>query len=174
MRFAIPVCVLILVQVRVVSAQASVEYGANASRAAITATQTKGLGKSISNALENLDKTSGLDKAGKAQPQEKTRSRGASQTTAKGTVAKEQAKPAEAAPAPVATPVYEDLKNLEAGLSYEDLVRRFGPPTLEMAGTGVKRTLTYQRLEGFTDIEIENGKVLSIKKPMSSGSVTIR
>jgi hypothetical protein len=132
-------------------AQAAVEAGLGAGRAATSAAPAKGIGKAMSGLAGKLGETL---KAG--QP-----TSGASTTVTTVAVSSPSAKDA---PKPAAN--WEDPSGIEPGLSYADLVRRFGPPTLEITGEGGK-SLTYARKSGAFQLEIRDDKVSSIDKPKS-------
>jgi hypothetical protein len=89
--------------------QAAVEAGLGAARAATSTAPAKGLGKSMSGLAGSLDK------ALKAGPPK-----------AESTVATPSANTPSAAPAPAPVANWEDPAGIEPGLSYEDMVRRFG------------------------------------------------
>jgi hypothetical protein len=133
-----------LAAVGLMSGQTMVEAGLGAGRAAASTAPAAGLGKSIAGAMSNLDKTL--------------------KTADKATSSETIVLPKDTAPtAPAKT--YEDIKKVEVGLAYEELVERFGPPSLEIAaGEGVRK-LTYSGKEGSTRIEVKDGKVSSIQAP---------
>jgi len=138
----------------IASGQVLVESGLGAARAATTTAPAAGLGKSISGLTGSLDKAL---KAG--QPDSGTRSG----LSAPAATAKAPAAADGAAPAAVK---FEDPNLIEVGLHYADLVRRFGPPSLEITGeTG--KTLTYTSKAGAFHLDVENGQVTSIRKPKS-------
>jgi hypothetical protein len=145
--------ILWVVAAGIVSGQTMVEAGLGAGRAATGAAPAAGVGKSIAGALSNLDKT--LKAADKS-------------ASSSETIVLPKDKPL---PAPAKT--YEPIKNAEVGLAYDDLVERFGPPSLEIAaGNGVKK-LSYAGKDGTTRIEVTEGKVSSIQlaKPQQQSSV---
>jgi hypothetical protein len=123
--------------------QAMVEAGLGAARAATSTAGAKEAGKSIAGAFANLDKA--LKPAAQAQ----------SDTTIVPAAGK-----VSAPEAPKKT--YEDIAKAKTGLSYEELVDRFGPPAMEVTGQSGGKTMTYGK-NGSTRIEIEDGKVASIK-----------
>lgn len=65
-------------------------------------------------------------------------------------------------PAPVAS--WEDPGGIEPGLSYEDLVRRFGPSAMSIT-SGTEKLLTYRGKDGMFQVKVQDGKVASIAKP---------
>jgi hypothetical protein len=59
---------------------------------------------------------------------------------------------------------WEDPSGIETGLSYDELLRRFGRPSLAITSeTG--RTLTYSGKGGAYHVELEDEKVASVRKP---------
>jgi hypothetical protein len=131
-------------------AQATVEAGLGAARAATTTAPAAGLGKSLAGIVGSLDKTVKPEKTTEIIP-------------ASGQIG------APAAPAAPAK-TYEDIKKAEVGLEYDKLVERFGPPSLETAGEDGRKSLTYSGKSESTRIEIKDGKVSSITavRPQSS------
>jgi hypothetical protein len=126
--------------------QAAVEAGLGAARAATTAAPAAGIGKAISGLAGNLDKAVKAD------------------APAKVTTVKVAPAPTKK-PAPAATN-WEDPGGIEAGLSYGELVRRFGPPAMEITGESGK-SLTYLGKAGTFQLEIRDEQVASIDKPKS-------
>ena len=120
-------------------AQAAVEYGLGASRAATSAAPAAGVGKAVAGALTNLDKTI----------------KSAAKTSSETIVLPRETKPA--APAKK----YEDIAKAEVGLDYSELLDRFGPPAMQITGEDGIRKLTY----GATKVQIKDGKVLAIIAP---------
>ena len=132
--------------------QAAVEAALGAGRAVTTAAPAAGLGKSIGGAFGNLDKAlkSG-DKTGDT-------------ATKPAEVVVVRSSPAAATPkAPAKT--YEDIAKAEVGLDYTELMQRFGPASLEVAGEGGVRKLFYSGKDGSTNIEVKDGKVASVDAP---------
>jgi hypothetical protein len=136
------------------AAQATVEYGLGAARAATTTAPAAGLGKAMSGLAGSLDKAL---KGG--QPDSDTR-------TASKTTSVPSTRPANPADTASAATKFEDPGGIDAGLSYADVVRRFGPPNLEISGeTG--KTLTYSTKSGSFHVDVEDDKVTSVRKPKS-------
>ncbi len=134
--------------------QAMVETGLSAARAATATAPAAGLGKSIQGLAGGLDKALQAEQPGS----EAAPSPGAAAPAAKPPSPGE-AKPAEAAK-------WEDPGAITAGLSYTELLRRFGPPSLEITGeTG--RTLTYSAKGGAFHVRVEDDRVASVRKPKS-------
>lgn len=139
-------CLAALIPAGAASAQTAVEAGLGASRAATSTAPAKGLGKAMSGLAGSLDK---IMKAGKQETE-------SSSTGA-------HAVPSRSAIPPPATN-WEDPGGIEVGLSYADLVRRFGPGAMEITdGTG--KSLTYPAKGGAFQVEVRDGKVASVAKP---------
>ena len=133
--------------------QAAVEAGLGAAGAASTSAPGRAAGKAIGGIAGSLDKA--LNAAQHATD------------TSGGTVAS-AAKVS--SPAPHATPAvaakWEDPSGIEKGLSYQELLRRFGPPAMEITGeTG--KSIVYSGKGGTFHLEVEDDKVTSIRKPAS-------
>jgi hypothetical protein len=58
--------------------------------------------------------------------------------------------------------VYEDPRHIEAGIGYEELVRRFGPPSMEVTTRPGGRTLSYATRVGTVAVDVESEKVVSV------------
>ena len=138
------------------AAQAALEAGLGASRAVTTtAPVASGIGKSISGVF---------DKALKSGPQApKEQPATARAATAPKPAAKEPSVSAPV-PAPAPKPNWEDPDGIEKGLSHEDLLRRFGPPAMSIAGSA-QLSLTYQGKDGMFQVEVRDGLVASVAKP---------
>ena len=130
--------------------QAAVEAGLGAARAATSTAPAKGLGKSMSGLAGSLDK------ALKTAPP-KTPSTAAAIPSANTPTAE---------PAPAPAPSWEDPAGIELGLSYEDLVRRFGPSSMSITSES-ETSLTYPGKNGTFQVKVQGGKVASIAKPKS-------
>ncbi len=142
--------------------QAAVEYGLGTGRAATVAPE-KGVGKAMSGLAGSLEKAI---KAGQqsadAQPTPATAAKLAAKRSSSTA---NTPSPSINTPPPPA-PNWEDPNGISTGLSYGELVRRFGPPALEITG-GARRSLTYSGKDGPFELEVQDGKVTSIEKPKS-------
>lgn len=154
--------------------QAAVEYGLGVGRAATSTAPAKGLGKSVGAVMGNLDKAL---KAG----QETSNSGSPAATRFVGPVAPAAARPKDAAAAPTAAPVvpaptYEDPRTIQVGLASDELIRRFGPPSLEVTGASSRRLLTYSGKEGVIELQLQDGKVILVAatKPRQNGVILPR
>jgi hypothetical protein len=133
--------------------QAAVEGSLGASRAATTSAPAKGLGKSMSGLAGSLDKLV------KQAPASESTS-----TTTTIRVPAASLQPATAAAAGETKAKREDPGAIEAGLAYDDLVRRFGPPSMSMTDDSGKM-LSYPGKDGTYTVNVVDGKVKSIEKP---------
>jgi hypothetical protein len=139
----------------IAAAQGVVEYGLGAGRAATTAAPARDLGKQIGGMLDSLNKAANSGE-GQAAPKAQSSSGARRRTTA----ASARTKTASHAPTGPA-PVYEDPRHIEAGIGYEELVRRFGPPSMEVTTRPGRRTLSYAARENAVAVNLENEKVVS-------------
>ncbi len=116
-----------------------------AARAATTTAPASGIGKAIGGLVGSTDKTKTASTAGPA-----------SVTTVRVH--------ASAAKTPAAS--FEDPSGIEAGLGYAELVRRFGPPAMQITDeTGT--SLSYAGKSGIFQLQVKDGKVAAIEKPRS-------
>lgn len=148
------------------AAQATVEYGLGAARGSMSAAPAKGVGNAIGGLAGTLEK---LFKSGPSGPEaEPAKPAPARKTVTKSAPAAAKAKtPApQAEPAPPPKPAWEDPAGIETGMSYPELVRRFGPPALAITGDE-GRLLTYSGKSGSLQLEVQDDLVTSIQKPKS-------
>jgi len=136
--------------------QTAVEAALGASRAAITTAPAKDVGKALSGFLGCMDTF-----LRPAQPQ------GSGDTSVVTVV------PA----AKMATPkadvrTYEDPKLIQPGMAYDDLLRRFGPPAMELTTASGHKGLLYAGRDGLpTLVELQDGKVRAPETPKASQPV---
>ncbi len=136
--------------------QAAVEYGIGAAHAATTAAPAQGIGKAMSGLAGSLDKAvKAGQQASDGQPVAATNTK---------TTAKTMSPSAHTSPPPVQN--WEDPSGIQTGLSYGELVRRFGPPALEISGE-MGRFLTYSGKNRAFQLEVQDGKVTSVLAPKS-------
>ena len=145
-----------LVMTGTAAGQAAVEYGLGAAHAATGAAPAKGIGKAMSGLAGSLDK------AVKAGQQGSDAQAGAAATT--NTTAKTLSPSTRTPPPPV--PNWEDPSGIQTGLSYGELVRRFGPAAMEITDD-LGKSLTYSGKAGAFQLEIRDGKVTSVDRPKS-------
>jgi len=136
-------------------AQAMVENALGAGRAATTTAPAAGVGKSV-NGLAGA-----VDSLLKAAPGAANSSAPAIQnihaTSTRGTVL----------PTPKAGAKYEDPVKIESGMAYDEVLRRFGPPSLQFTDGPESISLNYRSKEGPVRVEMQSGKVSAVDKPTS-------
>lgn len=66
------------------------------------------------------------------------------------------------APPAVRKPLYEDPQKIPSGIQYSEMVRRFGPPTMKVTDSPGRTTYSYSKLKTQVQVEIQNGKVVSV------------
>jgi hypothetical protein len=137
--------------------QAAVEAGLGAARAVTSTAPAAGLGKSIGGAFGSLDKAL---KSGQSADQPATE-----------VIVVRSSSTAAAPKDPAKT--YEDIRKAEAGMEYDELVRRFGPAAIVMAGEGGIRKLSYPGKDGSTQVEVKDGKVLAVNAPKPQPGVLV-
>ena len=59
---------------------------------------------------------------------------------------------------------YEDPRQIQAGITDQELIRRFGPPALKISVED-SITLTYVTKSGSIHLESANGKIVRVDKP---------
>jgi hypothetical protein len=152
-------CVLGLVAFEATAAaQTSVEYGAAAARAATAVgSASKGAG-GLFNSLDKALKSATDPRAGASAPAKPPAVE--PKTAAKTTTA--PAQPEKVAPPPA--PTYEDPAGIKAGLAYDELLTRFGPPSLEIITGPGASSLDYITKEGGVRVECRDGKVVAAGK----------
>ncbi len=144
--------------------QASVEYGMGAANAAGSAGALKGLGDTINAALGNSEKTITPPATTVMVPSTPTK------TATPATKSKPGARTSKSAVAPVPPapkPVYEDPRQIEVGMKYDELIRRFGPPAMAITNGTDSRTFTYMSKAGPVQVEYADEKVTAADKPKS-------
>jgi hypothetical protein len=136
--------------------QAAVEYGLGAGTAAISTAPARNLGKQIGGVWDNLDKAakSGDSQASTSIAPSTARKRSTTTAPAARKTASNAASPAAVK--------YEDARHIEAGIAYDELVRRFGPPSMAITTETGARTLSYAAREGYVSVEVENDKVVTV------------
>jgi len=140
------------------SGQAAVEYGLGAGRAATTAAPARGAGKQIGGVFDSLNQTM------KGQPDSTPEPKPSIERKSVRTV-RSTAKPA---PQPVLLAVtYEDPQQITVGIGYDELVRRFGPPSMSITTGADGKTLSYVGHGGMVGVEVVSGHVVSVSGRMT-------
>jgi hypothetical protein len=154
---------LCIVMTGTAAGQATVEAGLGAAGAVTTAAPAKGIGEALSGLAGSLEKTVGdWQHDSDAKP-------GGMVTIsmpAKRAAPVAKARPRSTHIPPPPAQKWEDPSGIQAGLSYAEVVRRFGPPTMEiMDDEG--RSLSYSGKDGAFQVHVADDKVTSIEKPTS-------
>jgi hypothetical protein len=63
---------------------------------------------------------------------------------------------------PPRPPVYEDPRRIPVGINFGDMVRRFGPPAVNVTDSPSRTTFSYSKLKTQVQVEVQNGKVVSV------------
>jgi hypothetical protein len=134
-------------------AQAAVEAAVGASRAVTTVAPAKGISKSMSGLGDQLEKA--------LKPAQKD---AAPARTAASSAAPATKVAAAAAVPPKPKVTYEDAAGIETGMAYDDVIRRFGPPAMQISSSAGS-SLSYSGKSGMFDVTVQDGKVKSIEKP---------
>ena len=136
-------------------AQAVTEYDSQIGRSATTGKKANHISNEIGGVWRSLDKTL------KASPEEHV----GSQETSSGRTT-QRAHPRSisrgASRAPATGAIHEDPSGIQPGISYEDLLRRFGRPDFEVTAGPGTTTLSYLRKDGAIDLELQDGKVIKV------------
>ena len=69
---------------------------------------------------------------------------------------------AKRAPAKPSHRKFEDPRKIPAGITYSEMVRRFGPPSMRLTDSPARTTFSYSKLKTQVQVEVQNGKVVSI------------
>jgi len=143
----------------ILAGQATLERGLITAGSAAGAASSRGVAKSVSGIMGSLEKAlkSGQDASNSGSPGAARVSQ-PSQPAETGTAI--VVTHAEIAEVPART--YEDPKGIQTGMADEELVRRFGPPSLEVTGASSARLLTYSGKNGLFQLELRNQKVTRV------------
>lgn len=143
--------------------QATVESSLGTAGAVTTAAPARGIGDALSGLAGSLEKTVGdWQHDSDAKPGGTVTIAMPAKRTAP--VAKARSRAANVPPPPA--PKWEDPSGIQAGLSYAEVVRRFGPPTMQlMDDEGL--SLSYSGKDGAFQVHVCDEKVTSIEKPKS-------
>ncbi len=148
-------------------AQAAVEYGLGASRAATMTAPIGNLGKQISGVWDGLNKTVKTDES---QPTSSVKPATASK---RSTTTAPAGRKAVSDVESMAAPKYEDARHIEAGIAYDEMVRRFGRPSMEITTGPGGRTLSYAAHEGTVNVEVENDKVVTVTGGVAQSAAAV-
>ena len=139
--------------------QAAVEAGLGAAASSTGAAGAKGVGKAIGGIFQQLDETL-KPAASRSTAKPAARRAPAGKTAA----VRDPLPPAATPPAPT----YEDPLQIQKGIASDELLRRFGPPAMQIAGADDLQTMTYIAGGAVVQLELQAGKVISVSKPAES------
>jgi hypothetical protein len=135
-------------------AQATAEHATISGGAATAAQSTS---RALGGALKNLGGT--LDTAGKKTDPAISH---AGSTVARSQVAV-SALPKQQSGAPSqAAKIYEDPAGIKPGMTYDELLQRFGEPSMKVTNGGAEQTFYYYRQDGQTQVRVSAGHVLAV------------
>jgi len=138
-------------------AQAVTEYDSEISRSATTGNKANHISNEIGGVWRNLDKTL------KASPEHVGSQETPSVRTAPRARPRSISRNGSRVSSTHAT--HEDPSGIQPGMSYGELVRRFGRPDFEVTAGPGTTTLSYLRKDGSVDLELQDGKVIKVASP---------
>lgn len=141
--------------------QAMAEHAAASGAAATVAAPMKSVGKSISSALNNAGKA--LDKT-QAEPSRRRPARGSAVHSHPRSTPPAQGVSVES---PKVFVSYEDPNGIQAGIAYEELLRRFGQPSMIITGEDGQQQMIYTRNGHTAEVLVRDGVVVSATKRTS-------
>lgn len=62
---------------------------------------------------------------------------------------------------------YENPKLIQAGIGYNEMIRRFGKPSLKITRGAGRSTLTYSERNRHFQVEVEDGQVIAVAEVKS-------
>ncbi|HEV2448315.1 MAG TPA: hypothetical protein VGS58_20425 [Candidatus Sulfopaludibacter sp.] len=147
-------------------AQAAAEAGITAGASSIATAGARSVGDSIGSLLRKLDES--LKPAGKATTEDAapTVNSSSEKPAVHSQPVRKVAVTRKPAPAPVEplAPGYEEAAGIPKGITYEDLLRRFGPPALAIGSGSNQQTMSYVSKSGVVQVELRSGSVVSVSK----------
>jgi len=149
--------------------QALPEYSSGTAGTVGTAGAANGIGKSISGIMGNLEKSlPGGSSATKAEPSAAPAAprRAAPAKRRIPAPAAARNSTSTAAPEPPA-PKYEDPNQIQISMTYDEVLRRFGPPAMEITTESSAKNLLYMAPSGSVRVEIVDGVVTVAPKTKS-------
>lgn len=139
------------------NAQGTVENAMGAARAATTTAPAGNIGKAMTGIAGALDGALKGARGVGTNSSSSTVQQTVRPTTARGTDIQ--------APKPGSN--FEDPLQIQTGMSYEDVLRRFGPPKLQITDGPDTTSLAYSSKDGGVKVEMQDGKVASVERPKS-------
>jgi hypothetical protein len=149
--------------------QAMVESGLATGAAASATTPARGLKNGMTGMFDRLDKTlkSAQDETDSKRPSSSVIRLDAPVTAESKTavIANPAQAPLSDLPPALPSPSYEDPATIQAGIGYQELLRRFGPPALEFIDGPNRKVMSYLKKGGAAQVEFRGGKVTSAERP---------
>jgi hypothetical protein len=136
-------------------AQAVTEYDSEISRSATTGSKANHISNEIGGVWRSLDKTL------KASAEEHV---GSQETSSVRTTqrAPRRSISRRAFRSSANTGTREDPSGIQPGISFAELLRRFGRPDFEVTDSTGTTTLSYLRKDGTIDLELQDGNVIKV------------
>jgi hypothetical protein len=139
----------------ILAGQTMIERGMITGASSGIAAPAAGLKKAVSGIMGSVDQAAKAAQVPSANASP-SRARVADPSQPAEVEAAVEASPVPAAPAKI----YEDPRGIQAGMANEELIRRFGPPTLAVTSASNGRLLTYAGKNGMIQLELRNEKVV--------------
>ena len=143
-------------------AQAAIEYGAGAGLAATSTAPAHTLGQQIGGMFDTLNKVMEPDRNAADGDSTQLKFKPFVRSRQSSRPLKKNLAVARTVPAAQPTPSYEDPRQIQAGIGYDEIIRRFGPPSMASTTAPGRTTLWYARRDANYQVEVEEGKVTSI------------
>ena len=146
--------------------QATVEAGLGAASSSIGTAGVGGINRSIGGVFRTLGETLKSTASAGAPKTDSPAASGTTKPVARGRSARRTAPARGASTSQVAPPMpsYEDAMQIEKGLGYEELARRFGPPAMQISSGNDAQTMSYLSNGGVVQVELQAGKVIAVAK----------
>jgi hypothetical protein len=133
--------------------QAVTEYDSEISRSATTGSKGNHISNEIGGVWRSLDKTLkaeehvGSQETSSGRTIQRAHSRSISRSASR---------------APATAGAHEDPCGIQPGISFAELLRRFGRPDFEVTDSTGTTTLSYLRKDGTIDLELQDGNVIKV------------
>ena len=136
-------------------AQAVTEYDSEISRSATTGSKANHISNEIGGVWRSLDKTLkatseehvGFQETSSARTTQRAHSRSISRRASRSSATAGS---------------HEDPSGIQPGISFAELLRRFGRPDFEVTDSTGTTTLSYLRKDGTIDLELQDGNVIKV------------
>jgi len=148
--------------------QATVEAGLGAASSSIGAAGARGVNNSIGGVFRTLNETLKSTGSGGTPKFDSPAPSGAAKPVARGRSVRRTAPGngrSSASPVAPPAPSYEDARQIEKGIGSEELLRRFGPPAMQISSGSNAQTMSYLSNGVIVQVELQSGKVISVAKP---------